>query len=66
MSNNHYSFESWCLDNDRKDLLERWDYELNSKSPLEVSYQSNNKYFFKCPRGIHKSESVVLYDLVCG
>lgn len=51
-----YSFEQWCLDNNRRDLLDRWDYELNDKSPSEISYKSNKKYWFKCPRGIHESQ----------
>lgn len=50
------SFYDWCLENDRKDLLDRWDYELNNKSPNEVSFKSNKKYWFKCPKGIHESQ----------
>lgn len=56
MSKINYSFEQWCLDNNRQDLLDRWDYELNEKQPSDVSYKSNKKYWFKCPRGIHDSQ----------
>lgn len=56
MSKINYSFEQWCLDNNRQDLLDRWDHELNEKLPFEVSYRSNKKYWFKCPRGIHESQ----------
>lgn len=56
MSNNHYSFEQWCFDNNRQDLLERWDKELNDKLPSQISFKSNNKYWFKCPNGRHESE----------
>ena len=48
-----YSFEKWCKDNKRQDLLDRWDYELNDISPSKISYKSNKKYWFKCPRNIH-------------
>lgn len=51
-----YSFEQWCLDNNRQDLLERWDYELNSILPSYISYKSNKKYWFKCPQKIHDSQ----------
>lgn len=56
MSNKHYSFEKWCIDNGREDLLERWDYTLNVKRPSEVSFKSNEKYWFKCPSKRHESE----------
>ena len=51
-----YTFEQWCIDNNRQDILERWDYDLNDKNPSEVSYKSNKKYWFKCPRCRHESE----------
>ena len=51
-----YSFENWCVDNDRQDLLDRWDYALNKEIPSEITYQSKKKYWFKCPRNIHESE----------
>jgi len=50
------SFEYWCIENERKNILDRWDYDLNKLKPDEISYGSNKKYYFKCPRGIHKSE----------
>ena len=50
------SFEQWCIDNYRQDVVNRWDYELNKYKPNEIAYASNNKYWFKCPRGIHESE----------
>ena len=27
------NFYDWCIENNRSDLLERWDYELNNKVP---------------------------------
>lgn len=53
---NSKSFEQWCINNDRQDVLDRWDYELNNIKPSEIGFGSGNKYYFKCPRGIHKSE----------
>lgn len=61
---NSKSFEQWCHTNLSKEkikqVLSRWDYELNKCSPKEISYSSqgfNNKgYWFKCPKGIHSSE----------
>ena len=59
---NTISFEQWCLDNNRYDILDRWDYELNNYKPNEVCYgSSRKKYYFKCPKGVHKSE---LKDIV--
>lgn len=52
-----YSFEQWCLDNNHQDYLDLWDYELNEKLPDEVGYSANKAYYFKCPRGIHSSET---------
>lgn len=50
------SFYDWCINNNRDDLLNRWDYELNNCNPNEISYGSKNKYYFKCSRNLHKSE----------
>lgn len=54
------TFEEWCLKNNRTDLLERWDATLNGMLPSEVKSNSNKKYWFKCPKGIHDSE---LYNI---
>jgi len=50
------SFEQWCIGNNRQDVLERWDYELNNYKPSEINYSTNKKYYFKCPKRIHSSE----------
>lgn len=50
------SFEQWCIDNNHQDWLDLWDYELNNIKPSNINYSTKNKYYFKCPRGIHKSE----------
>ena len=57
---NGKSFEQWCIENNRQDVLDRWDYELNNLKPSEVSFGSGGKnkkgYYFKCPQNLHKSE----------
>ena len=50
------SFYQWCKDNDEQVLLDSFDYERNGDIDLKVlGAQSNKKYWFKCPRGIHGS-----------
>lgn len=48
-----YSFEQWCLDNDRQDLLDRWDYEKTGFTPNEMFYSSAKIVYFKCLIKIH-------------
>ena len=42
------TFEQWCIENNREDLLLRWDYELNKCKPSEVSFRSSIPRWFKC------------------
>lgn len=49
------SFGQWCLDNDHQDYIVLWDHKLNMCSPFDISYGDGEKYYFKCPRGIHES-----------
>jgi hypothetical protein len=53
---NGKSFEHWCIEKSRQDVLDRWDYELNKINPNEIAFATNKKYYFKCPKGIHQSE----------
>ena len=57
------SFGHWCFINDRQDLLDRWDYDLNKIDPYNVARTSPTRYYFKCPRGIHESSSYKLTNL---
>ena len=60
------SFEQWCIDNNRQDILDRWDYKLNDKLPSEVSY-GTSRYWFKCDRNSqHKSELKNVYSFTSG
>lgn len=55
---NSKSFEQWCLENDRQDVLDRWDYNKNvnknnkALTPKDISYSSSGLnrigYWFKC------------------
>ena len=54
---NSKSFAQWCVENNRQDIINRWDYELNGCKPNEICYNSNLKYWFKCDKNPkHKSE----------
>ena len=40
--------ETWCKENSRLQILEDWDYSKNSVTPVELTYGSNQKIWFKC------------------
>ncbi len=44
------TFYDWCVDNERQDVLGRWDYDLNKCSPKDISFSTSKKYYFKCDR----------------
>lgn len=54
------SFYQWCIDNDHKNILDRWDYELNQCTPNDICYQTEVNYWFKCSQNKHSSE---LYNI---
>ena len=61
------SIEEWCIENDRQDVLNRWDYELNNCKPSEICYSTYKKYWFKCDKHIeHKSELKSISRFVMG
>jgi hypothetical protein len=49
------TFEEWCIENNRNDLLDRWNNELNNCLPSEV-YKTKGDYWFNCPKGVHEPE----------
>ena len=57
------SIKTWCEINDRKDILELWDYELNKYSPEVVSWASSYDIYFKCENSKHKSHSMKLFSI---
>ena len=58
------TFEEWCLKNNRQDILDLWDYDLNDVLPSEIPYGTKKRYYFKCPNGIHESETRRILDIV--
>ena len=44
-------FETWCIDNNRLDLLAQWDYDKNERSPKQFTKGSNKKVWWKCSKG---------------
>lgn len=50
------SLYDWCIDNNRKDIIDLWDYTLNTITPKDISFSSSKDYYFKCPLKKHKSE----------
>lgn len=63
MKKKFYSFKQWCKDNNHKDWLDLWDYDLNNISPDKISYGTHTKYYFKCQRKIHESKLNSIHDL---
>jgi len=53
---NSKSFYQWCIENNRQDVLDRWNYKLNNCSPMNVTYSSGKKYWLNCPVGVHNAE----------
>ncbi len=61
------SIEEWCFENNRHDVLNRWDDKLNKYSASELNHKGESiKIYLKCPLGIHESEAKNLANLVNG
>lgn len=58
------SFEDLCIERNRQDLLDRWDYEKNGCKPSEVSCNTHTEYWFKCDKypDTHHSELKNLHN----
>lgn len=52
------SFYEWCIENDKKEWIDLWDYDLSRFSPKDVSYSSREYAYFKCEKGIHDSTRI--------
>ena len=57
------SLYDWCILNNRKDILDRWDYDLNKKEPQDYSSKSRCEVYLKCPKKIHKSELFMIMSI---
>ena len=61
------SFEEWCINNHREDILNRWDYDKNHCTPKDVSYGSSELHWFKCDKHeYHHSELNMISGIVYG
>lgn len=60
------SFKQFCENTGNIDLLNLWDDNLNDMTPDLVSYSSNKKYWFKCPKGIHDSRQINVGNITNG
>ena len=57
------SFYDICIENNRQDILTRWDYYKNKCTPNEIFYKSNKKMWFLCDKNInHHSESKTIQN----
>lgn len=63
---NSKSFEQWCIQQNNLDILDYWDAELNNCLPSEILYTTHKKYYFKCPRGLHRSELKLISSFTKG
>lgn len=52
------SFEKWCEDTQRLDLLREWDYEKNEMLPSQVTSGSKKKVWWLCGAGHSFQQSV--------
>lgn len=57
------TFYDFCVEMGRQDILDLWDYELNTLTPRKVASHTKIKYYFKCSRGLHPSEAKSLIGI---
>lgn len=43
--------ETWCITHNRQDLLNEWDFALNTLSPNQISYGSHTAVHWRCSEG---------------
>lgn len=60
MKKSLYSFEQWCIDNNKTEFLQYWDNELNKYKPNEISSRSTLYVYFKCAKNKHDSRRICL------
>lgn len=67
LNDNKLSFEQWCIDNNRQDVLDSWNYDLNMFKPNEILYNTQKEYWFNCPNNKnHHPESFRLSNITEG
>lgn len=50
--------KTWCIENNREDLLKEWDYSKNNIIPSQITSHSSKTVWWKCSLG-HEWESVI-------
>ena len=63
MSKFKMSFYDWCINNNRTELLDQWDYTKNDQFPKDISCGSSRGYFFLCPQHKHESEECIIHNI---
>jgi len=64
LSKINYSFYNWCIDNNKYEILDRWDYELNQCSPKDIKFSIHKKYYFKCDKDKNHPSQLYLINTV--
>ena len=60
------SFYQWCIENEKTDLINRFDEIKNNCTSKDVSFKNNKKFWFKCPCNKHPSELKRISDISNG
>ena len=66
MERGTYSFEQWCIDNNKEWWLEVWREDLNGCTPNELSFRANKKCYFHCGNPKHKPQQFLLSYITSG
>ncbi|MBR6548784.1 MAG: zinc-ribbon domain-containing protein, partial [Clostridia bacterium] len=59
------TLKQWCIENNRLDLLDSWDYEMNDFTPNDIAPQSHKQAYFKCSQ-CNRSLPCRIQDKVLG
>ena len=49
--NTYKSFYDYCVESNKKNLLDEWDFEKNEILPTDINYNSSGTIWFKCRKG---------------
>ncbi len=53
--------KTWCIQNNKKHLIDEWDYDKNDSSPEEHKHGENNKVYWKCPKCGNEWKASILH-----
>ena len=57
------SFYDWCMENQQLNLLSRYNMDLNTLSPNEITRGSSRKVWLDCPAGKHPSHQFYMCNI---